>query len=238
VRNAWVSVFSAFGLLIVMLATPVILILLARGDAPAASERTSVEQSRAEKADAVTRALAALEEFTRSYGASAIPEQGESLKLPLAADMEATAPAKDVVELIPPEQARMPDRQATRDETASLAIAAAREELERPSTNTDGDLARLSRADTLVAFPGLVPARVKPLRISDRPRARRSSAPSPHAWRKRTVSRPQPAKKVTARLGSSNAPRPAYRAYVAPPLPAYRPQLSSPRQASRRHSLP
>ena len=174
-RNGWVSVFSAFGLLVVMLATPVTLVFLGRDDAPAASEQTAVEQSKTEKANAVTRALAALEEFTRSYGGADAQEQGESLKLPLAADREGTAPAKDAVEPIPPGQARMLDEQAVREETAVLGIAAAREELEGPRTKTDADPALLSPADTLASLPGAVPAEVKPVRISDRPRTRRSS---------------------------------------------------------------
>lgn len=243
-RNGWVSVFSAFGLLLVMLATPVTLVLLGRHNAPAASEQTAAERSRAEKADTVTRALSALEEFTRSYAGPDVREQGESLALPLAGDREGTAPAKDAAEQAPPEQARMPDEQDVREETASLAIAAAPEELEGPSmgTNTDADPALRSRADALAALPGAVPAVVKPVRISDRPRTRRSSRLSLRAWRKRTVLRPRRGKKVTTRLRSRNAARPAYRTYVvrhplAWLMPAYRPQLSSRRQAGRRRAL-
>ena len=142
----------------------------------------------------------------------------------------------------------MPDEQDVREETASLAIAAAPEELEEPSTgtNTEADPALRPRADTLAALPGTVPAAVpaavKPMRISDRRRMRRSSRLSLRAWKKRTVSRPRRGKKVTTRLRSRNAARPAYRAYVvrhplAWLMPAYRPQLSSRRQAGRRRAL-
>ncbi len=91
-----------------MAATPVILILSGRDNAPSAAEQTRIEQSRAEKADAVTRALAALEEFTRSHGGPDAREPSESVQRPIAAHTDEMAPAKDAAEQMSVEQAPHP----------------------------------------------------------------------------------------------------------------------------------
>jgi hypothetical protein len=93
-RRGLVSVILAGALFVLMLATPYMLILFLRDHISVAAQQPDPEQSRDERAAAVTRGLAKLEEFSGTRELTAAREEIKQLKTQVAAERNATMQAK------------------------------------------------------------------------------------------------------------------------------------------------
>jgi hypothetical protein len=114
-----------------MLVAPLLLILVARENAPVAAEQRNPQQTRSEEADAVTRGLAALEELTGTREMAAARQEIERLHRQLAVETKAAMQAKQAAEQSATDQGRLVEQERERVDAARRDLAAAREEIER-----------------------------------------------------------------------------------------------------------